>query len=875
MAYQGPIQPGTSEKTFRETGKTQRLFQGPVRPGRDEEYFRMTGESKSRGTNPKEELKDFQREQARQKILEQRAIIREKELQQRAREFKEKAERQAQIKAGKVKSKKPLIYYSSNLDWKPKDSTSEVVYITKQGKTTGTTSSGLNIPMGFDVRAKYYKKGKSGQTVAGTTLLSSAFTFVEKPKPTKSMTYVPEDIIAPSGQIYKEDIISGGKRQFSTGTIIKDYKEPKKSESVSWAYQPGWKKKYIADPLQMLGESSGTLISLGGKLDYKPSTESAFAPTKITQSKTGRGSTGVFTTKSYGELTPEQKYKYTTTKAISDIGIKSKIKEEVSREKWKGFVETGQVTPTVAQSKYESELSSFGLGVSKEFQSIQKEAKEKYVTDMFKATLPLTVAKGAVFGGVSALVAPIGYALATTEAGSFLTSPSSISMAKQYPGWTGLHLGAGMLGARAGGFAIESTVPKGIGLLRTTGKQRVAPESIIPKDVISGKTKYPSAPTSKHMKLFKESKFNLPDEKPSIIKLKGYTGTGKTIPSKYYKDLQFKVPKKKVGVWHGSPQPLGKALEVYGSNSELPMLYVAPELSATFMKISSGKYTPFGWGRSAIEILPTASRIYPKGFKYGKPDVNYPGYVFIPKTKTEIEGGLPLGTKLAMFDSSYYSKFKGTRFPIQKFKVLGEGEKAPVGTKVITYGEYLKSYSFRTSKTPFFTPSSVGYGLSSSKKSYSLPYKISSPKYSSLASFGSSSKPPISFRRLTKLSSVSSLSRSSRSKVSRGSFKTPQRNVFITPQPTHPPIPQLMGFITPQRMGFITPQRNVFKTKGVRARLPTTRRTFRPPRRSPSLLAITQGIWSKTPFRAERSSLGIRPMLFAPTKKKKRGKHKK
>ena len=40
---QGPIQPGTSAKVFRKTGKTKRLFKGPIQPGTDPETFRETG----------------------------------------------------------------------------------------------------------------------------------------------------------------------------------------------------------------------------------------------------------------------------------------------------------------------------------------------------------------------------------------------------------------------------------------------------------------------------------------------------------------------------------------------------------------------------------------------------------------------------------------------------------------------------------------------------------------------------------------------------------------------------------------------------------------------------------------------------------------
>ena len=45
MVFVGPIQPGTSEEIFRETGETVPLFIGPIQPGTSEEVFRRTGSS--------------------------------------------------------------------------------------------------------------------------------------------------------------------------------------------------------------------------------------------------------------------------------------------------------------------------------------------------------------------------------------------------------------------------------------------------------------------------------------------------------------------------------------------------------------------------------------------------------------------------------------------------------------------------------------------------------------------------------------------------------------------------------------------------------------------------------------------------------------
>ena len=44
--FQGPVQPGTSQETFREIGVSRPTFQGPVRPGTSESTFRGTGVSR-------------------------------------------------------------------------------------------------------------------------------------------------------------------------------------------------------------------------------------------------------------------------------------------------------------------------------------------------------------------------------------------------------------------------------------------------------------------------------------------------------------------------------------------------------------------------------------------------------------------------------------------------------------------------------------------------------------------------------------------------------------------------------------------------------------------------------------------------------------
>jgi len=56
--YQGPIAPGTSEKTFRKTGRSVSSggsYQGPVQPGISEEIFRETGVSVPEKTSPAKE----------------------------------------------------------------------------------------------------------------------------------------------------------------------------------------------------------------------------------------------------------------------------------------------------------------------------------------------------------------------------------------------------------------------------------------------------------------------------------------------------------------------------------------------------------------------------------------------------------------------------------------------------------------------------------------------------------------------------------------------------------------------------------------------------------------------------------------------------
>ena len=95
MVYQGPIKPGTSEKEFRDSGKSIPLFQGPIKPGTSEEVFRRTGRSSggssssSSGGVAGPTRADLEREQARQQEIQRQQEQTRQQEAQKQQQFKQ------------------------------------------------------------------------------------------------------------------------------------------------------------------------------------------------------------------------------------------------------------------------------------------------------------------------------------------------------------------------------------------------------------------------------------------------------------------------------------------------------------------------------------------------------------------------------------------------------------------------------------------------------------------------------------------------------------------------------------------------------------------------------------------------------------------
>lgn len=107
MVFQGPVRPGTSVKTFRETGRSVPRgggrFAGPVRPGRDEKIFRATGESVTIGSARAIELeKQIKRIEA-QRIEAQRIVDEKKRIEELRKKLeREHAQRRERILIDKI-----------------------------------------------------------------------------------------------------------------------------------------------------------------------------------------------------------------------------------------------------------------------------------------------------------------------------------------------------------------------------------------------------------------------------------------------------------------------------------------------------------------------------------------------------------------------------------------------------------------------------------------------------------------------------------------------------------------------------------------------------------------------------------------------------
>jgi len=443
-----------------------------------------------------------------------------------------------------------------------------------------------------------------------------------------------------------------------------------------------------------MGEAAGSIISLGGVLDYEPRPE-----TKVVgeTSLTGEGGTLTFRQPTLVEMTPEQRFKQVIAGAQIETYVESsKIVGEL-QTKYQEKVDVGDIGVQEAKQLMKGEFKTAIQPIETKYKTRTEVASKQLGSEVLIAQAPLSFGKGLVFGGISTLAPPVGLALVGLGVGETSFKFAEVKqMFTTYPKEALLNVGAMFGGAVTGGFVVSKITPKVTGYFRTIGRKPIEPTQIIEPKVLVGTKTFPTARPSQHLKIFKTSPYKLPGE------------------------IQL-------GVWHATPQTFGKQAVVKAGTSELPGLYTAPSLSAYFLKLSPSKYKLFGWNMtSPLAKSPTALRITPRGLKVGK-GLQMRGYAYVPGIKSEVEAILPPGTILQRTGAAYYVKWKGVRVPIQQYDVGGIG----VG-KSITAGKLTSSYS-QIRPTPLITPTTVlgtSYTLSSRKISSSFYLGISSPKIS-------------------------------------------------------------------------------------------------------------------------------------------------
>lgn len=267
------------------------------------------------------------------------------------------------------------------------------------------------------------------------------------------------------------------------------------------------------------------------------------------------------------------------------------------------------------------------------------------------------------------------------------------------------------------------------GLVLTKGKISFPLERLTRESVISGKESFPTAPPRTHLKLFKETALKLPELTEG--RAGGFHVTGEKF-------------------WKGEIIP-------QAGTSELPGLYVSPEASIHFARISgiSGKIMPkietlfkdfLTEGKPGIAFL-KPERFREVGFKkvapykIGEQPFRYAfkqrtelGVMDIPKMKTEIEAIARVNAGKYLFESGkYYTTIKGVRVPIDVFGYEKLG-KFPKLTERAKAGKIFEPKEYSLPKSSIFPKLYYGlsYGKSSYQKAYSSVIKSYLPSPSSL-----------------------------------------------------------------------------------------------------------------------------------------------
>lgn len=372
-----------------------------------------------------------------------------------------------------------------------------------------------------------------------------------------------------------------------------------------------------------------------------------------------------------------------------------------------------------------------------------------------------------------------------------------------------------------GGLVGSEVMPKIKSKIRTIGRKEIPTEKLVPKDVLSGQKRFPTAPPKTHPRYFAQS--------------------GK--------------------MYHATGEKLGKEVIVKEGYSEVKGLYGAHKVSPHFLRTGHGEV---GIGEWKPGIQPTVMEITPKGFQ-ANPKMIYPrklGVADIPMIKTEIEAVMPPETALLKTSGKTFFKFKGYNVPIDKYKVAG-AELLPK-VKEIIVGPISKiagsgSSSAALPVTSKVSPSSTtlltltGIGISSSKPSAvsrflrpSYPFSFRTSPVSSPVR-PSPPSPPLPSPVMPSISSPA---------VSRG-----RGGPSVSPIISVPSSPILPPVITPSPPA-APPTGFIFRDldAGLRKKKKIKVKVKQPKKYKPTLTSATFNIFGKPSKVGIISGLGIRPI---------------
>lgn len=490
--------------------------------------------------------------------------------------------------------------------------------------------------------------------------------------------------------------------EFLRGTEVKE------EFPIEPPWKPGWwertpLREHVKGEIMQLGEAGEYYLGGAGLLEYKPSLVPPLLPTVPEAPPGSPAGTAIFRPPTKEEMTPEQRLEKDVFEIQTESHLTARDVVPKLQEKYQEKISSGELTVDQARRRMAAEYK-------KEMQPYERryaQARIKYEKGLLRATYPLTFARGMVFGGVSAIAPPVALTLAGVGVAETAFRSGELSrLLKLHQKETLTHLGLGLTGIAAGRFVTVKGVTGIRGFLERIGKQRIATEKLIQRDVLAGKKLFPIAPKKKHLRLFEEQRFKLPSEKA--------LGVWKAVEAKWVKKTTTRIGK-----------------------YELPGASVAPSISPHFLRVIGKKYGLIGISmKSVLEETPAALRIYIRGFKdIGKMPLKAKykflmrarkGYAYVPKIKAEIEAIIPPSTKLLRIAKKYYFDYKDVSIPIHQYKVLDLKDISrvgKVGKDVTTVSKLISKYSYKKlPKTYLITPSALAYSLRVSRPRYK-PYK--------------------------------------------------------------------------------------------------------------------------------------------------------